>query len=1179
MRNKDLYKKDIERNLNPAVSAEDFTASTINTEIDEYVFTDDIINGLYRVLTAIHKHNVSHNGIWINGFFGSGKSHFLKYLGYCTNPQTRERALARFREAVYERDPLQNNDSKSEVTPADFNSLANWIGSATFDIVQFNIGAVHNAGGDQRQVFTQVLWNQFNKLRGYNADNLALAQHLEKLLDENGQFEAFKQRLAADGFDWEREAGMLSIVYLDRLLDIAKELMPGITTDSIRNAILNSSVNLSPDSFCHELADYINAKKDSNYRLLFLADEVSQFIGNNTQLLLQLQEIVTGLSNICADKVWLACTAQQDLSLLMSNMQIQKTNDDYGRIMGRFQVRVSFIGDKTEFITQKRLLDKNDSGQLALHNLYESKRLAIENQFSLPTSFRSFTDETEFINYYPFVPYQFHLLQLVLSSFNAKKYIDVESSGNERSVIKVTHRTAQSNMDEELGSLVPFDSFYNAISQGALTNVGQRAVSNAENMVGAYDGDQSFARRVVNTLFMICNLTDSNKLLFPATRDNIVTLLMRDIDSNRQQLAEQTGKALSFLYEKHIIRIEKDAKTQQNVYCFQSEDEIEAEREIENIHVDNTMMADSYRELFARHFGSPNNRERFCSGNFSVGWSIYGRNFLTTGNPDVIVEFAISGGQETSGFFGASAEPRKLIFNVWQELQNDRQLQNDLYYYCQVREFAKKPRLTTTRSETVERINERTKALYEETIVRKMQSILNRCELRSAGRVINVDGQGQARYHNALGMHLANLYPFAKLTVSDYVPGNAEELRKAILRPVQPGEYGEQNPMGEAEKQVEQYINQHIGPLNVEELFTHFSTCPFGWPVIATAYFLNELCRRQLRSLKYNNAPSPDNQTIAQNLLGKSSLFTIHQAAAIPQELVNNFIKAWRDIFNTHSMGAATDSAELMRKCKETLPGERHVSIASTLKALEERKEQLSGLPLYNAFDEQIELLRSWREERDTRSFFEKVIADEQKARALFDKGKDIVQFIDDRLPEYKKIRQFAIDNKDNFNFLADKSLVEQLMPIVDDPCPMQNMRRYIPASDALSQELKAKKDEMKEDIKQRYCEVIDELVSIAAERQATYNVNKDSVIAIRTASDNLYVLDKARDTSSFRESEIRKITEQTAGRTVRMLRLSTTSKAPLNNEAAVDAYLATLKMQLMAALNVRKDNEDLMVN
>ena len=73
-----IYLHDISRPLNPAVSVTDDSASTVKVEIEEYVFTDEILNGLYHILNAIRTRGVSHTGIWINGYYGSGKSHFLK---------------------------------------------------------------------------------------------------------------------------------------------------------------------------------------------------------------------------------------------------------------------------------------------------------------------------------------------------------------------------------------------------------------------------------------------------------------------------------------------------------------------------------------------------------------------------------------------------------------------------------------------------------------------------------------------------------------------------------------------------------------------------------------------------------------------------------------------------------------------------------------------------------------------------------------------------------------------------------------------------------------------------------------------------------------------------------------------------------------------------------------------
>jgi DNA replication protein DnaC len=109
MKFEDLYLKGLDRKVNPAVSASDLNEETVNIEIDEYVFTDDIINNLYEILRNIRENHGNHTGIWINGYYGSGKSHFLKYVDYCLSPKYGAKALGRLREAVAERKPMELN--------------------------------------------------------------------------------------------------------------------------------------------------------------------------------------------------------------------------------------------------------------------------------------------------------------------------------------------------------------------------------------------------------------------------------------------------------------------------------------------------------------------------------------------------------------------------------------------------------------------------------------------------------------------------------------------------------------------------------------------------------------------------------------------------------------------------------------------------------------------------------------------------------------------------------------------------------------------------------------------------------------------------------------------------------------------------------------------------------------
>lgn len=155
---KDLYSKDITRNVNPAVSATSFDGDTPKTEIEEYVFTDEIMNGQFRILNAIKNNNgYSHVGIWIDGYYGSGKSHFLKYLDYCIKPEYQEEALNRFIEAREAIDPLDDKHNL-EFDVQELKDIAKWLKTATVDNCIFNLETSYDQSTDKRESFLQVFW-------------------------------------------------------------------------------------------------------------------------------------------------------------------------------------------------------------------------------------------------------------------------------------------------------------------------------------------------------------------------------------------------------------------------------------------------------------------------------------------------------------------------------------------------------------------------------------------------------------------------------------------------------------------------------------------------------------------------------------------------------------------------------------------------------------------------------------------------------------------------------------------------------------------------------------------------------------------------------------------------------------------------------------------------------------
>jgi len=202
---------------------------------------------------------------------------------------------------------------------------------------------------------------------------------IEKHFDQKGLFKTFKQKVKeVIGEDWH-ESKIRDIIRmrLAKVIDIAYELDATIDKDALRNAIKEDQ-DYRIDELIQELKDYVNQKGD-NHKLIFLMDEVSQYIGGNTDLLLNLQTIVEEIGSKIGNKVWIVCTAQQDLKNLVNNTD--RKSEDFGKIMGRFETMISLDSQDAAYITQKRILEKNEEGLKALVPFFKENKGAIENQF------------------------------------------------------------------------------------------------------------------------------------------------------------------------------------------------------------------------------------------------------------------------------------------------------------------------------------------------------------------------------------------------------------------------------------------------------------------------------------------------------------------------------------------------------------------------------------------------------------------------------------------------------------------------------------------------------------------------------------------------------------------------------------------------------------------------------
>ena len=1192
MKLRDLYFNKIERAVNPAVSATKFDPETERIEIDEYVFTDEIINGLFRILDAIKNNKpYDHVGIWIDGYYGSGKSHFLKYLDYCITPATRERAVSRLLAAVKAIDPLDEKHNLS-FDYEELLSIANWLKRATIDTCIFNLETSYDNSTDKKKAFLHVFWNEFNGKRGFNKFNITLAQNLEKPLAEKGVFEAFKERIAEEGGDWN-DPGMAADLIdneLDWVLDIAKELAPTLSVDSIRERIIKRDTNMSIDRFGMELASYLKDKGD-DYRLILLADEVSQFINKERDRYLNLQEIITKLSEACDNKVWVACTAQQDLSEIMDDCHIAEEKDKEGKIKGRFEVKVSLKGTQPEVITQKRILDKKEEVKPELAALYNKYKAGFDLQFKLPTSYSSYETQDDFVDYYPFVPYQFKLIMQVFNSFLNLGYVAKEVKGNERSIIKVIHSTAKTNADAELGKFISFDELYNNMFEEGLQARGQKAVDNALRMARTYQTDRPertrLAVRVANVLFMICNISQTDQLVFPATLDNVTSLLINDMETPRLNIKNEVEKVIEFLCDNNIIRREQGKNGAPETYAFYSEEEMKVAQLIQSQVVDNNTQAEQLKEIFNRYITALRNKEQYKTRSFSVGLTIKQRTFLSN-NPDVQVEFVMDADYETAEQLTLqNSNVNRMVYYVGPQYRDNKRLYNAFYWYCQANRYMATPVTSEDNKKTRDEFEKRANEFYDGIIRKEFEKILDTCPIISGLSVIDEAELGQKRgndrYRVAMDKHLSGIYTKANLVDYPSMPRTTEQLKKAILRNVNPGDYEGMNAvLTDAEHEVEIYLNKQFAEVNVSDVLAKFAKAPYGWDNICTLYIINELVRRHNRDYSYANNPNVETSTVANRIVSESNKFTLRQAKVISPQVIQNFIASWKEIFGISAVPSSTDSTQLFRACRDI---ESDRSLAKFIKGYKDIEQQIAGYQFCQPIREAIDLFESWLNERDPLKFFNLVIAAKDEAKVLIDKCKEVVQFTHDQLDTYKQLIQFQDNNQYNFPFvpIEMQGAVTDFSKLKDDPWPISGLRGYIKLQRQLSGILDGVRNELREKIKAAYNEIFDYLKQVAEKQHVPESVlsDRETVIRVKTTPTNILVLQNNANTDTFYQEQVDKIMSynpplppggegdgkpeppKTPDKRIRKASLQTKTKLPITNAEDIERYLEGLRQQL----------------
>ena len=209
-------------------------------------------------------------------------------------------------------------------------------------------------------------------------------------------------------------------------------------------------------------------------------DEIGQFIGQDTHLMLNLQTITENLGTACGGRAWVVVTSQEDIDAVLGEVRASKAND-FSKIQGRFKTRLSLSSANVDEVIQKRLLSKTDPARSTLGDVYRDKADILKNQLSFSNvgmTFKPYADELDFVSVYPFAPYQFQLVQKVFEAIRRHGVTGLHLARGERSMLDAFQSAAVQLAGEEVSVLVPLHRFYPAI-ESFLEGIVKSTIDNA----------------------------------------------------------------------------------------------------------------------------------------------------------------------------------------------------------------------------------------------------------------------------------------------------------------------------------------------------------------------------------------------------------------------------------------------------------------------------------------------------------------------------------------------------------------------------------------------------------------------------------------------------------------------------------------------------------------------------
>jgi hypothetical protein len=398
--------KGLDRRIEKVITYATNQEERLKAEISEYIVTESIEEQccklLERMQLAMEAGDENEIGVWVSGFYGSGKSSLTKYLGFSFDERTQ-----------LDKTPFYKHLQDRLRTPQVKALLATVVQRYPAAVVMLDLASEMLAGATMEDVST-VLYYKVLEWAGYSR-NLKVAA-LERRIERDGRSNEFEAKVQSQlpGMRWaDLRNDPLAV---DALIpQLAHEMYPTFFPT------INAFNSNTEDFFTfenvrvEEMIQIVRQKSGKDH-ILFIIDEVGQYIAARDNLILNLDGLAKNLKGLGDGKVWIVATAQQTLT--EDDPRAALNSDKLYKLKDRFPIQINLESSDIKEICYSRLLGKSPVGENKLGKLFDSHGQALRHNTKLKDAkyYKADFDRQTFINLYPFLPAHFDILLNLLGA-------------------------------------------------------------------------------------------------------------------------------------------------------------------------------------------------------------------------------------------------------------------------------------------------------------------------------------------------------------------------------------------------------------------------------------------------------------------------------------------------------------------------------------------------------------------------------------------------------------------------------------------------------------------------------------------------------------------------------------------------------------------------------------------